>query len=107
MRGRGSPGRLRAAYRSRLVPLHVCERCGSGLAHPTDLYRLGADRWLVALRCPECETVSVGVQRSKTVMSLLDEVEAGTATLHRDLVRLRIANREDEAERLGRGAGAC
>ena len=80
-------------------PTEICPRCGAAHVHPLEWHRLPHDRWVMALRCPDCEwreTEILGrreVERYETVMSeaqdrLADEIE-----------RVRREIMEDEVER--------
>lgn len=90
-----------AASRSehRLVELHVCESCGSGLVFPTDWAPAGSRQWAVQLRCPDCEWQGEGVY-SQDVVDRFDQVlDEGTEAILDDLMRLTHANMEDEIDR--------
>ena len=41
--------------------LHVCDACGSHLVYPLEWEEAGPRHWEVTLRCPDCETIGVGV----------------------------------------------
>jgi hypothetical protein len=87
-----------AAVRTR-EDLHVCPSCASELVYPTDWEPAGAERWRVALRCPECEWTGGGIY-AQGVLDRFDEaLDRGTAQVLDSLRTLVRSNMEDEIDR--------
>lgn len=79
--------------------LHVCPACASELAYPTAWEEAGEERWLLQLRCPNCEWEGEGVYDRESVEHLDEELDRGTHALLSDLKQLMHANMEEEVER--------
>lgn len=90
-----SQGRLAGQH----ADLHICPACGSGLVYPVEWGPVGACRWRVELRCPECEWERAGTYE-QSVLDRFDAVlDAATDSLVADLRRLQRSNMEEELER--------
>jgi hypothetical protein len=93
---------LDAAHRTPVVApdtdLHVCVRCASELAYPTDWDEAGADSWSVTIRCPECEEVREGVFAQHVVEAFDVRLDEGTEALTSDYRRLMRTNMAEEME---------
>ncbi|MGI9019612.1 MAG: hypothetical protein ACR2G3_02735 [Solirubrobacterales bacterium] len=88
----------RRSYGRRDEGLHICPACDSGLVHPVDWSPAAGRRWLVDLRCPECEWTGGGTY-SQTVVDRYDEVlDDGTEAVLDDLSQLTRANMEEHAQ---------
>jgi hypothetical protein len=72
--------------------LHVCVACGSKLVYPTHWEPYQAVSCRVALHCPDCDLVRVGVFERSRVDNLERELERGEAELEADLARIENAN---------------
>lgn len=79
--------------------LHLCRRCGSPLVHPIDWEQAGPQRWLVSLRCPNCEWTGSGVFGQEAVDLFDEELERGCELLLGDLERMIRANVAEQVER--------
>ena len=79
--------------------LCVCEACRSELVEPTAWESAGAERWRVALRCPNCERTSEGVFSQECVDRYDLRLDEGTADLLGDLQALERANMLEDVER--------
>lgn len=84
---RGRPAR-------RTEDLHICPACDSTLVLPTDWAPATGRRWVVDLRCPECEWTGGGTY-GQGVVDRFDEVlDDGTEAILQDLSTLSRANME-------------
>jgi hypothetical protein len=79
--------------------LHICPRCDSNLVQPIDWGDADADRWEVALRCPNCHWGHRGTFHGDQLADLEDKLDTGFDELLHDLRRLTAANMADEIER--------
>ena len=78
--------------------LHICPACDSELVHPTDWAPAAGRRWLVDLRCPDCEWTGSGTY-GQSVVDRFDEVlDDGTEAVLADLSTLSRANMEEHVE---------
>jgi hypothetical protein len=94
------PSAERPAARRADADLHVCPSCSSQLVHPTDWAPAAGRRWVVDLRCPDCEWTGGG-SYSQDVVDRFDEaLDDGTESVLDDLNRLARANMEDDVEAL-------
>ena len=86
--------------------LHLCGVCASPLVEPDEASRIASDRWLVALRCPECgwhgatEASRVEIEALETVLDHAIEVICEQLT---ELARERFV---DEIERFAAALAA-
>src|SRR5687767_8743500 len=78
--------------------LHICPACDSGLVHPVDWSPAAGRRWLVDLRCPECEWTGGGTYSQKVVDRYDEVLDIGTEVLLDDLNRLSRANMEEHVD---------
>ena len=79
--------------------LHICPACASELVQPTDWAPAAGRRWLVDLRCPDCEWRGGGTY-SQSIVDRFDEVlDDGTDAVLSDLTTLSRANMEDHVEK--------
>lgn len=78
--------------------LHICPGCGSQLVHPVDWAPAAGRRWLVALRCPDCEWTGGGTYSQKVVDRYDEVLDVGTEAILDDLNRLSRANMEEHVE---------
>jgi len=83
--------------------LCVCQMCASELVEPVEWASAGADRWRVALRCPDCDHWTDGVFSQECVDRFDERLDDGTAVLLADLKHLEQANM---SEAVGRFVGA-
>ena len=79
--------------------LWVCEQCACELVEPVDWAGAGAERWRVALSCPNCDHWTEGVFSQECVDRFDERLDEGTETLVRDLKQLEHANMTDDVER--------
>jgi len=86
--------------------LHLCGDCASTLVYPVEWEEAGSEDWEITLRCPNCESRSIGVYAQDVVDRFDDQLDRGTEALVRDLRRLVHANTEDEIERFARALDA-
>lgn len=78
--------------------LHICPSCDSNLVHPVDWSPASGRRWLVDLRCPECEWTGGGTYSQKVVDRYDEVLDDGTEAILDDLNRLARANMEEHVE---------
>jgi hypothetical protein len=78
--------------------LHVCPSCSSEFVYPTDWAPADRGRWLVALRCPECEWTGGGIHRQEVVDRFDEALERGTESVLDDLKALATANMLEEID---------
>jgi hypothetical protein len=90
--------RERRSHGRRDEDLHICPACDSSLVHPVDWSPAAGRRWLVDLRCPECEWTGSGTYSQKVVDRYDEVLDDGTETLLEDLTRLSRANMEEHVE---------
>ena len=83
----------------RVQDLHVCPSCSSELVHPTDWAPAAGRRWVVELRCPECEWTGGGTYEQEVVDRFDVALDEGTEAILADLNRLAKANMVEHAER--------
>jgi hypothetical protein len=81
-----------------LQDLHICPTCDSRFVHPVDWSPAADRRWIVELRCPECEWTGGGTYSQKVVDHLDEVLDEGTEALLSDLNRLTRANMEEHVE---------
>jgi hypothetical protein len=86
--------------------LHMCGSCSSQLVYPLEWEEAGPRHWEVTLRCPECETVTVGVFDQETVERFDEVLDEGTDALVSDLKHIMQTNMEDEVGRFVRALEA-
>jgi hypothetical protein len=91
-----SSAQRRAARRDE--DLHICPTCSSGLVHPTDWAPASSRRWVVDLRCPDCEWTGGGTYTQDVVDRFDEALDDGTEAVLSDLSRLARANMEDAVE---------
>jgi hypothetical protein len=83
----------------RTDPNRACPRCGSGLVYPELALDVGAARWRVHLRCPNCHWEQSRIFDEES-MELLDrELDRGTAELACDLRAFSHVNMAESVER--------
>jgi hypothetical protein len=76
-----------------------CSGCSSELIYPVGWERREGERWLVDVRCPQCEDVrELSLERSD-VDRLDEEFDTGLRKLVDDLKLLERGNMEDDVER--------
>jgi hypothetical protein len=99
MQADDSPSIRRSARRSgaqreaRLELLHVCECCSGDLVYPLDwVEEEDAGRWLMILRCPDCEAIREGAFSQQAVDLFADELDRGEAELLGALRRITRKN---------------
>jgi hypothetical protein len=96
-----SPSARRYAQRSSAQPeagpelLHVCGCCSGDLVYPLDWIEDDAGRWLMILRCPDCEAIREGAFSQQAVDLFADELDRGEAEL---LSALKRVTRENMTE---------
>ena len=78
--------------------LHICPSCDSDLVNPVDWSPASGRRWLVDLRCPECEWTGGGTYSQKVVDRYDEVLDDGTEAILNDLNRLARANMEEHVE---------
>jgi len=78
--------------------IHICPSCDSELVHPIDWAPAAGRRWLVELRCPECEWTGGGTYSQKVVDRYDEVLDEGTEAVLTDLTRLTRANMEEQVE---------
>jgi hypothetical protein len=78
--------------------LHVCPSCSSDLVHPTEWAPAADRRWVVDLRCPDCEWTGRGAYRQEVLDRFDEALDDGTESMLKDLNRLARANMEDDVE---------
>jgi hypothetical protein len=78
--------------------LHVCPSCNSELVYPIDWAPADRGRWMVALRCPECEWNGGGIHRQEVVDRFDEALERGTESVLDDLRALARANMLEEID---------
>jgi hypothetical protein len=78
--------------------LHICPSCDSELVQPVDWAPASGRRWLVELRCPECEWTGGGTYSQKVVDRYDEVLDDGTESILDDLNRLSRANMEEHVE---------
>ena len=79
--------------------LHICPSCSSSLVCPTDWAPAAGRRWVVDLRCPECEWTGGGIYSQKVVDRFDEVLDDGTEAILDDLNVLARANMEENVER--------
>ena len=78
--------------------IHVCPSCNSDFVIPVDWSPDADGRWLVDLRCPECEWTGGGTY-SQSVVDRYDEtLDSGTEAILADLTLLSRANMEEHVD---------
>lgn len=75
----GKSARPAAAATGKL--LHICVSCASPLVHPLYWTEQDESRWLMTLRCPECESLTEGLFTDQAVHRLARELDRGEAVL--------------------------
>jgi hypothetical protein len=91
--------RARREAGRRADDLHICPACDSELVQPTEWSPAAGRRWLVDLRCPDCEWTGGGTY-SQRVVDRFDEVlDNGTEAMLEDLTALARANMQDHVEK--------
>jgi len=79
--------------------LHVCAHCSGELVYPLDwIEEEDAGRWLMILRCPDCEAIREGAFPQQTVDLFADELDRGEAELLRALERVTRENMTEAAD---------
>ncbi|HXP38089.1 MAG TPA: hypothetical protein VN817_10015 [Solirubrobacteraceae bacterium] len=68
--------------------LHICVSCASPLVYPLRWTEHDERRWLMMLRCPECEAVTEGLFTDQAVHRLAAELDRGEAALLDSLERV-------------------
>lgn len=79
--------------------LHVCPECDSQLVYPIAWEEAEATRWVVSLRCPNCEWATTGTFDDELVQRFDETLDDGTEALVADLRELSRANMESDIER--------
>jgi hypothetical protein len=79
--------------------LHICPSCNSSLVCPTDWAPAAGRRWVVDLRCPECEWTGGGTYSQKVVDRFDEALDDGTEAILDDLNLLARANMEENVEK--------
>ncbi len=78
--------------------LHICPSCGSRLVIPVDWAPAAGRRWVIDLRCPECEWTGGGTYGQKVVDRFDEVLDSGTEEILEDLGLLSRANMEENVE---------
>ena len=78
--------------------LHICPSCDSHLVFPVDWSPAAGRRWLVDLRCPECEWAGGGTYSQKVVDRYDEVLDDGTEAILNDLNQLSRANMEEHVD---------
>lgn len=79
--------------------LHICRQCGCELVQPVEWGDTDADRWELALECPNCRWSHHGLFGGEQLSELEDHLDNGFDELLGDLKRLRAANMAEEIDR--------
>ncbi len=79
--------------------LCICERCASELVEPVEWAAAGAERWRVALSCPNCGYSTEGVFSQECVDRFDERLDEGTELMLRELKRLQQENLAEDFER--------
>ncbi len=79
--------------------IHVCPQCASGLVYPVAWEEADSSRWVVSLRCPNCEWYLTDIFDEETIQCFDDTLDRGTEALVADLRQLTRANMEEDVER--------
>jgi hypothetical protein len=82
--------------------LHICRSCTSPLVHPLGWVEHDERRWLMTLRCPECEALTEGLFTDQAAHRLARELDRGEAVLLDSLERVTRENMTDALELLQR-----
>jgi hypothetical protein len=93
-----TPGPRAAKTVDRPEELHVCVHCGGWLVYPFAWSEAAPRRWRLRLRCPECESIRLGVFEQAVVERLDDELDRAATALVEDLRRLTHSNMAEEIE---------
>lgn len=80
--------------------LHICVSCASPLVHPLRWVEHDESRWLMTLRCPECEALTEGLFTDQAVHRLAAELDRGEAVLLDSLERVTRENMTEALELL-------
>jgi hypothetical protein len=91
--------RVKAAVPAEDRDLCICERCSSELVEPVEWEAAGAERWRVALDCPDCGYWTEGVFSQECVDRFDERLDEGTAVLVEELKRLQQVNMAEDVER--------
>lgn len=78
--------------------IHVCPSCNSDFVVPVDWAPEADGRWLVYLRCPECEWTGGGTYTQNVVDRYDETLDSGTEAILADLTLLSRANMEEHVE---------
>ena len=78
--------------------IHICPSCNSSLVVPVDWAPSTGGRWLVDLRCPECEWTGGGTYSQHVVDRYDETLDVGTESILEDLLVLSRANMEEHVE---------
>jgi hypothetical protein len=95
----GLDSRPRATAKRSKADLHVCPGCDSELVYPIDWAPVAGSRWVVELRCPDCEWRASGTFSQAQVDRFDDVLDTGTACLLDELKFLTRANMKEQIER--------
>ncbi len=79
--------------------LQVCPACTSQLVYPVAWEEASGSRWVVSLRCPNCEWYVTDVFDDAVVHRLDEAIDLGTESLIADLRQLARANMQEDVER--------
>ncbi len=79
--------------------IHVCPQCRSELVYPVAWEEADRSRWVVSLRCPNCEWRVTDLFEEDVVQRFDETLDRGAEALIADLRRLSRANMEEDIER--------
>jgi hypothetical protein len=74
---------------------HICPACALPLVQPVDWLVLGAERWLVGLRCANCRRTDDVLLSERELERFGEQLERGRRTLVEGLARVTRANVHD------------
>jgi len=77
----------------------ICPHCDCSLVYPVAWEVAPPERWLVDLRCPNCERKDILVLDQRVADRFDEQLERGAETLMTDLKRLALANMADHVDR--------
>ncbi|MEO8091169.1 MAG: hypothetical protein ABI726_00500 [bacterium] len=75
--------------------IHICPSCSSSFVIPVDWAPSTGGRWVVHLRCPECEWTGGGTYSQNVVDRYDETLDSGTEAVLQDLMLLSRANMEE------------
>lgn len=78
--------------------IHICPSCSSSFVIPVDWAPSTGGRWVVHLRCPECEWAGGGTYSQSVVDRYDKTLDSATEAILEDLTVLSRANMEEHVE---------